>query len=66
MQVAVFHGDRHITIGEAPLPVAGHGEVLLKVRRTALCGSDTKLWLKGTDITPGHEIFGLVQQPGHA
>src|SRR6218665_1155076 len=66
MQVAVFHGDRHITIGEAPLPVAGHGEVLLKVRRTALCGSDTKLWLKGTDITPGHEILGLVQQPGHA
>ena len=56
---------RSITIGEVAQPVAGPGEVLLKVRRTALCGSDTKLWIKGAEFTPGHEIFGVVQQPGH-
>lgn len=66
MQAAVFHGDKRITIGHAPMPVAGPGEVLLKVRRTALCGSDAKLWVKGAEFTPGHEIFGVVQQPGHA
>ncbi len=66
MHAAVFHGDKKVTIGEVDRPVAGPGEVLLKVRRTALCGSDTKLWIKGAEFTPGHEIFGVVEQPGHA
>jgi len=66
MHAAVFHGDKRITIGERERPVAGPGEVLLRVRRTALCGSDTKLWIKGAEFTPGHEIFGVVDQPGHA
>lgn len=66
MQTAVFHGDRRITIGTADKPAAGPGEVLLKVRRTALCGSDAKAWIKGAQFTPGHEIFGVVEQPGHA
>lgn len=65
MQAAIFHGDKRITIGDAPLPVAAAGEVLMRVKRTALCGSDTKLWVKGAAFTPGHEIFGIVQQPGH-
>ena len=65
MRAAVFHGDRRITIAEAERPVAGVGEVLLRVRRTALCGSDAKLWVKGAQYTPGHEIFGVVDQPGH-
>jgi propanol-preferring alcohol dehydrogenase len=65
MQAAVFHGDKQITIAEADRPVPGPGEVLLRVKRTALCGSDTKLWIKGAAFTPGHEIFGIVQQSGH-
>jgi len=66
MHAAVFHGDKRITIGsvERPQPLAG--EVLLRVNRTALCGSDIKLWIKGGKFTPGHEIFGTVEQPGHA
>lgn len=66
MQAAIFHGGERITIGEAPQPEVGPGEVLLEVRRTALCGSDTKLWVRGAQFTPGHEIFGVVRQPGHA
>lgn len=65
MKAAIFHGNRRITIEQATRPVAGPGEVLLKVRRTALCGSDAKLWVKGAEHTPGHEIFGIVEQPGH-
>ena len=65
MHAAIFHGDKSITIGALPRPVALPGEVLLRVRRTALCGSDTKLWLKGAEFTPGHEIFGVVETPGH-
>ncbi len=66
MQTAFFHGDQRITIGSTAAPAAKDGEVLLRVRRTALCGSDTKLWHKGASFTPGHEIFGIVDQPGHA
>ena len=65
MQTAVFPGDRMISLAEAAVPVPGPGEVLLRVRRTALCGSDAKPWVKGAKVTPGHEIFGVVEQRGH-
>ncbi len=48
------------------MPEVGKGEVLVRVSRTALCGSDFKLWHKGAEFTAGHEIFGVVEQPGHA
>ena len=66
MHAAVFHGDKRITIGSVELPQPLAGEVLLRVNRTALCGSDIKLWIKGGKFTPGHEIFGTIEQPGHA
>ena len=66
MSAAVFHGDRRITVERRPVPEVGPGEVMLRVSRTALCGSDFKLWLKGAEYTAGHEIFGRVEQPGHS
>ncbi len=66
MQAIRFAGDRQIETVDRPWPAVTSGEVLLRVRRTALCGSDGKLWHKGAEHTPGHEIFGVVDQPGHA
>ncbi len=65
MQAAVFHGNDRITIERVPMPDVGKGEVLVRVSRTALCGSDFKLWHKGAEFTAGHEIFGVVEQRGH-
>ena len=65
MRAAVFHGDKRISIASTPFPEAAPGEVMLRVSRTALCGSDTKLWVKGASFTAGHEIFGVVEHPGH-
>ncbi|AWM00546.1 zinc-dependent alcohol dehydrogenase family protein [Bradyrhizobium amphicarpaeae] len=65
MQAAVFHGNDRITIERVAMPDVGPGEVLVRVSRTALCGSDFKLWHKGAEFTAGHEIFGVVEQPGH-
>lgn len=65
MRAAVFPGNREIRIADVPRPDAGAGEVELRVVRTALCGSDTKLWVKGAQFTPGHEIFGVVETRGH-
>ncbi len=66
MHAIRFAGNQQIELIERPWPTVGDGEVLLRVRRTALCGSDGKLWRKGADHTPGHEIFGVVDQSGHA
>ncbi len=65
MQAAVFHGHERITIERIAMPDVGKGDVLVRVSRTALCGSDCKLWHKGAQFTAGHEIFGVVEQPGH-
>ncbi len=65
MQAAVFHGHERITIERIAMPDVGKGDVLVRVSRTALCGSDFKLWHKGAQFTAGHEIFGVVEQPGH-
>ena len=65
MEAAVFHGGERITIQRVRIPDVGAGEVLVRVSRTALCGSDFKLWHKGAEFTAGHEIFGVVEQPGH-
>lgn len=48
------------------MPVPLQGEAIVNVRRTALCGSDNRLWRDGASQIPGHEIFGVVEQPGHA
>jgi threonine dehydrogenase-like Zn-dependent dehydrogenase len=65
MQAAIFHGDQRITIERVAMPAAASGEVMVRVVRTALCGSDFKLWHKRAEFTAGHEIFGVVEQPGH-
>jgi threonine dehydrogenase-like Zn-dependent dehydrogenase len=65
MRAALFHGDDRITVGDWPMPLPGIGEALVRVSRTALCGSDFKLWHNGAEFTAGHEIFGRVDQPGH-
>lgn len=61
-----FSGQGRIGLVDRPDPEPGKGEVLLRIQRTALCGSDCKLWQRGTELVPGHEIFGTVDQPGHA
>ncbi len=66
MRAIHFAGQQSIAVVDRPWPVPAVGEVLLRIRRTALCGSDAKLWRKGAAQVPGHEIFGVVDQPGHA
>ena len=67
-----FHHERRYFTATTASPSSGSaipdvapGEVLVRVSRTALCGSDFKLWHKGAEFTAGHEIFGVVEQPGH-
>lgn len=69
MKVARFHAPGDVRIEEAPVPVAGPGEVLLRVRNCSTCGTDVKILRNGhPNLSPprvmGHEIAGEVVAAG--
>lgn len=61
-----------IEIREVPVPVAGPGEILLKVKRAGVCGTDLHIWVwdrwsQGRvkpPVTLGHEFVGEVVELG--
>lgn len=65
MKAAKFHGEGRITIEEFPEPVPAAGEVTVRVTACALCGSDFRPWKLGWPTISGHEIAGVIEQPGH-
>ncbi|NJL92420.1 MAG: alcohol dehydrogenase catalytic domain-containing protein [Anaerolineae bacterium] len=64
MLAARFPGDDQIEIIETAVPQPGPGEALLLTRFCGLCGSDRRLYHRGTAITPGHELTATVVQNG--
>lgn len=65
MKAAHFLGSGRIDIGDRPLPVPQQDELLVRVRNCALCGSELRQWRNGWPVTPGHEIGGVIEAPGH-
>ena len=69
MKVARFHAPGDIRIEDAPEPVAGPGELKIRVRNCSTCGTDAKIYKFGHHhIRPprvmGHEIAGEVVGTG--
>jgi (R,R)-butanediol dehydrogenase/meso-butanediol dehydrogenase/diacetyl reductase len=69
MLAAVFHGPRDVRLCDVPDPVPGPGEVLVKVERAGICGSDVNRFLYGSHPWPpgfimGHEFCGAVAALG--
>jgi L-iditol 2-dehydrogenase len=62
---ARFLGEGRIEIVDSAWPVPAAGEVVLRVAACSLCGSDLRPLRNGWPVTPGHEIAGVVDQPGH-
>lgn len=65
MKAARFEGNGNIAVVTLDQPSPAAGEVLLRVRACSLCGSDLRPWRQGWPLTPGHEIMGVVDMPGH-
>jgi L-iditol 2-dehydrogenase len=66
---ARFYAPGDIRVEEVPEPVAGPGEVRLRVRNCSTCGTDVKISRNGhQNLSPprvlGHEIAGEVDQVG--
>ena len=64
MKAAVLHAVNDLRYEDVPMPVAGEGEVLVKVKAAGVCGSDIpRIFTKGTyhfPTIPGHEFAGQI------
>jgi L-iditol 2-dehydrogenase len=72
MQAAFLYGVRDVRLDQCPMPIAGPGEVLLRIAAVGVCGSDVHYYLDGrigsqvvTDpIIMGHEFSGTIAALG--
>ena len=66
------HGKKGIWLEDVPMPEVGSNEVLIKVQKTAICGTDVHIynwdeWAQKTIKTPmitGHEFAGVIAEIG--
>ena len=71
MRAARLYGREDLRVEEVPVPEAGSGEVLLRVKAAAVCGTDIRMFRNGArGATPGnplvlgHEVSGIVESVG--
>lgn len=71
MTAAVLYGKRDVRIEQIPVPRAGPGEVLVRIKAALTCGTDLKVYRQGFHarmIVPpavfGHELSGVVEEIG--
>ncbi len=69
MKAAVFHGPRDVRIEDVPKPSLAPGEVMLRVLRCSVCGTDKRIFTHGQkNVVPpaitGHEIVAEVYEIG--
>ncbi len=70
--LAKLHPEKGIWMDDKPLPEVGHNDVLIKVRKTAICGTDMHIynwdeWAQQTipvGMTVGHEFIGEIADIG--
>jgi len=69
MRVARLHAPGDLRIEDVPMPEAGPGEITIRVRSCATCGTDAKIFHHGHHHISlprvlGHEIAGEVAEVG--
>jgi len=71
MKGIVFTGDRTLEVRDFPIPSPGPGEVLVQMKRAAICGSDLHVYRRPKSFfesrsawIPGHEPAGVVAEVG--
>jgi threonine dehydrogenase-like Zn-dependent dehydrogenase len=74
MRGVVLPGNRQVEIREFPVPELGHGQVLVRMKASSLCGSDLRAIYRPTQqgsgpeayrgVIAGHEPCGQIEQVG--
>lgn len=74
MPGVVLPGNRQVELREYPVPKPGHGQVVLRMKASSLCGSDLRAIYRPTSqghgpeayrgVIAGHEPCGVIEQVG--
>jgi threonine dehydrogenase-like Zn-dependent dehydrogenase len=68
MQANVFRGQGHFGLEEKPIPRAGIGQAVIRVRLTTICGTDIHIvrgeYPVAPGLTIGHEAVGTIHELG--
>jgi len=74
MTGVVLPGNRRLEMREFPIPEPGHGQVLLRMKASSLCGSDLRAIYRPVDqgvgpeayqgVIAGHEPCGQIEKVG--
>ncbi|MCC7146910.1 MAG: zinc-dependent alcohol dehydrogenase family protein [Phycisphaeraceae bacterium] len=68
MQAVIFTGPQRVEVGGTAEPICGEEQVVLRVVRAGLCGTDLHIfrneYLSSFPLIPGHEFCGVVAQVG--
>ena len=66
MRVAMYYSNQDVRLEEMPTPQVGHGELLLRVEASGICGSDVMEWYRihKVPLVLGHEVAGVVVAAG--
>ena len=67
----MYYGPGDLRLVDAPVPVAGPGEIVVKIKAALTCGTDFKAYRQGHPVllarTPspfGHEMAGVISEVG--
>lgn len=68
MKALVFRGKGQFQLEDKPIPKAGAGEAIVKVRLTTICGTDIHIvrgeYPVNPGLTIGHEAVGVIHELG--
>ena len=71
MTAAVLYGREDVRIERLPIPIAGPGEIVVRVQAALTCGTDLKVYRRGyharmltVPMAFGHELSGTVHETG--
>ena len=60
----IFTGNGQISLQQREWPDPGPGQLLIRVRANAICGTDRHQFLEGSTVVAGHEAAGEVAEAG--
>ncbi len=66
MRVAMYYSNKDVRLEEMATPQVGHGELLMRVEASGICGSDVMEWYRihKVPLVLGHEVAGVVVEVG--
>lgn len=66
MRAAVYFTNQDVRLEDRPVPAIGPGELLMRIERSGICGSDVMEWYRRhrAPLVLGHEVAGTVAAVG--